>query len=63
MPAAFTPHQTCLRRYRYLKRIGAFQLVLSALNQDLRQRGRLDVVRALRQGSIWVENRSSGWQT
>ncbi|OGO42118.1 MAG: hypothetical protein A2W36_05135 [Chloroflexi bacterium RBG_16_58_14] len=37
-------------------------LVLSALYQDLHQRGGLDIVQALRQGLICFEPRQGGWE-
>jgi transposase len=57
MPATYPSYQTCYRRYLLWKRTGAFHLVLSALYQDLRLRGGLDFVQALRQGSIRFEHR------
>ena len=65
MPAAYPSYQTCYRRYLLWQRTGAFPRVLSALYQDLRQRGGLDFVQALRQGTIRFEHREQrpgGWE-
>jgi len=62
MPDAYPSYQTCYRRYLFWKRRGAFPLILSTLYQDLRQRGGLDVVQALRQGLIGFEPRPGGWE-
>ncbi len=62
MPAVYPSHQTCYRRYRLWKRLGVFPLVLSTLYQDLRLRGGLDFIQALRQGLIGFEPRPRGWE-
>jgi transposase len=62
LPATFPPYQTCYRRYHLWKRLGIFPHILSTLYQDLRQRGGLDVVQALRQGRIGFELLPGGWK-
>jgi transposase len=57
MPATYPSHQTCYRRYLLWQRTGAFPRVLSTLYQDLRHRGGLDFVQALREGYIRFEHR------
>ena len=62
LPAAYPSYQTCYRRYHLWNRLGVFPRVLSTLYQDLRQRGGLDVVQALRQGLISFKPRPGGWK-
>ena len=62
LPANYPSHHTCYRRYHQWNRLGVFPHILSALYQDLRQRGGMDVVQALRQGLIGFERRRRGWE-
>jgi transposase len=46
MPGRYPPYQTCHRRYQRWVRQGAWQKIVQALAERLRQRGELDLAEA-----------------
>ena len=46
MPPRYPPYQTCHRRFQQWADDGTFRQLLVALREDLRQRGKVDVVEA-----------------
>ena len=55
LPEHFPPHQTCRRRFQQWLRDGTLRLVLEALADDLRARGRLDITECLVEDMLLVE--------
>jgi len=61
LPDTYPSYQTCYRRYRFWLWCGVFTKVLSALYQDLSQRGGLDVRHALKEGILAVKHLEGRW--
>ena len=51
MPKRFPPYQTCHRRFQRWVEIGLMEKILTALAEDLRERGKLDLTEAYIDGT------------
>ena len=60
LPERFPPHQTCRRRFRQWLIDGTLRVVLEALEQDLRERGGLDVAECTRDDALGCEGGEEG---
>ena len=51
LPARYPPYQTCHRRFQQWVKSGVLEKLLSALAEDLRTRGKVDLTEAYVDGS------------
>ncbi|MEO0853176.1 MAG: IS5 family transposase [Cyanobacteria bacterium J06648_11] len=51
LPGRYPPYQTCHRRFQQWVEDGVFERILSALAEDLRERGKVDLTEAFIDGS------------
>ena len=51
LPSRYPPDQTCHRRFQQWVEDGVFERILSALAEDLRERGKVDLTEAFIDGS------------
>jgi len=54
LPSCYPSHITCYRRYRIWSRDGRLEQAFLSLYEDLLHRGRFDLQRALREGTVSV---------
>lgn len=59
MPERYPPYQTCHRRFQEWVRSGAFEVILKALVQDMKERGDLDLTESFIDGTFVIAKKGS----
>jgi transposase len=59
LPERYPPYQTCHRRFQHWTREGTFERILETLAQDLKARGKLDLIECFIDGTFIVAKKGA----
>ncbi len=62
MPERYPPYQTCHRRFQKWARLGAFEEMLKALVQDMKERGDLDLTECFIDGTFVIAKKGQRYK-